>query len=63
MCLHKFGNWSKPYNTTQHRNFGGFGDYHTVEVVEQSRVCRKCNKFESRIIKDGKITDYITKVT
>ena len=60
-CIHKYSKWSQPFNTIDARKYGNFGDFHHVNVVMQSKVCCKCGKIKSIIIRDGKIDDEIIK--
>jgi hypothetical protein len=54
MCIfHKWTNWSEPYETTERRSFGNFGEHRDVKVVVQDKTCIKCRKTEVRKIREG----------
>jgi len=54
---HKFGKWSKPFNSTTTRATGEFGDWREVSIVQQTRVCEVCDYVQSREVRDGKVED------
>ena len=57
MCWHKYGKWSKPFDSETTRPTGNFGDWRNVAIVQQSRTCQKCNRIDTRYIRDGYTED------
>lgn len=47
--FHVWSKWGAPYNGTQTRQTGNFGETRTYPVVVQSRWCTRCGAAEHRI--------------
>jgi hypothetical protein len=50
---HKYGDWSKPFQSEQQRETGSFGSIRTYPVVVQQRICNMCGHVDARIVYDG----------
>lgn len=59
MCLvfHRYGKWSRPFNSKKVRSRGEFGSISQDDVVVQERKCAKCNHVKVRIVRDGRTED------
>lgn len=55
MCWHKFGKWSKPFDSEMEKGFGHFGETTTIKVVLQQCTCTKCNLVKTRVIREGQL--------
>jgi hypothetical protein len=50
---HKYGDWSKPFQSEQQRATGSFGQIRTYPVAIQQRVCSACGHVDARIVYEG----------
>lgn len=59
MCrvFHRYGKWSRPFNSKKVRSRGEFGNTSQDDVVVQERKCSSCNYVQVRIVRDGRIED------
>jgi len=56
-CWHRFGRWQTPFNSSEAKEKGKFGDYSLDSVVMQERECEKCHIVISRVVRSGKVRE------